>query len=403
MGKYIVVCLDGTGNSPTQVDSEYATRNGVKLSCVESNVMKLWGAITGGKSEYQPAEYLSKDLYKYYGMVKSLDLGSGFKGDAVYINGVGSVGRKWDLTYEGATGTGTSARIRDAYRFVAERWEGNEDKICIFGFSRGAFAARSLAGFIGSVGLPSGRRVLPEQEIGALWSAYVNNDSYEGGLYSSLTRDVKIEFLGIWDTVGSLAFGETFNSFHKLSPACVKCVRHALALDEVRPHFAPTYWIMENGVAPSDQDVREVWFGGVHSNIGGGYQVESLSNIAYVWMLRELASRFGFSGSIHKSFEYEAEAVDIGWHNRRDSYKEFYSGWKKALALLKGGIAKRKVMPGQFIHPSVFEWMTDGGYSPEAINSSGAKIIWEWAAPRVLQVQDWILDSESESLRKSLS
>ncbi|QPI53504.1 DUF2235 domain-containing protein [Massilia antarctica] len=85
-------------------------------------------------------------------------------GSALYLNGVGSRGTKFADTFDGATGTGTSERIRDAYRFLAERYEAG-DRIFGFGFSRGAFALRSLVGFIEAVGLPQLPSLIKDDEL----------------------------------------------------------------------------------------------------------------------------------------------------------------------------------------------------------------------------------------------
>lgn len=116
-----------------------------------------------------------------------------------------------------------------------------------------------------------------------------------------------------------MVFQDTFNTFHQISPQGIKHVRHALALNEVRPHFSPMYW---NSLNEYEQIVNEVWFCGVHSNIGGGYQVAGLSNISYIWMLRELAEASGFPGRLEKAPEYPAEAAEPA-PEMRDSYSEF--------------------------------------------------------------------------------
>ncbi|MBR7523346.1 T6SS phospholipase effector Tle1-like catalytic domain-containing protein [Pseudomonas juntendi] len=142
MSKYIFVFLDGTGNKPGQTDVS-PQDGGLKL--VESNTLKLWRMLTRSRDDYITEQLAGDLLYKYYGIVKSAYADSGCIGEAIYFNGVGTQGGSLVEKYEGATGTGTSVRIRDAYRFIAEQYE-DDCRICIFGFSRGAFAARSLAG-----------------------------------------------------------------------------------------------------------------------------------------------------------------------------------------------------------------------------------------------------------------
>ncbi|WP_160107275.1 DUF2235 domain-containing protein [Pseudomonas izuensis] len=395
--RHLVVCLDGTGNSPIQEDVLFKSNNEVFRNRVESNVFKLWCTLTNNKDSYNPSSLLfGKNEYKYYGLVSTLDVGEGFEGEALYINGVGTQGSANDELIDGATGTGTSTRIRDAYRFLAERYH-KTDKIYIFGFSRGAFAARSLAAFIKHVGLPKSRRTIPEEEIPNLWKAYRYDELYKGGLESSLYDPslITIEFLGLWDTVGSLAFQKTFNKFHKISPTGVLHVRHALALDETRPHFKPSYW---KAADADPKKVREVWFCGVHSNIGGGYQNTELSNISYIWMLRELAEVCQFMGDLEKLTAYVGEAGgNTDWSIIRDSYKEFYSGFKIVLAVLGGGEYKRQILPNQYFHPSVFEWISSGGYTPKAYINKGRVISLHDLAKRVQPSLDWIMDVDNEA------
>lgn len=159
--RHLFVCLDGTGNSPGQTDIEYIVRNKSPLSSVESNVLKIWCALTGNKEKYKPTDLIDSEEYKYYGLISSLKIGDEYLGEALYINGVGSQGDQEKMKYEGATGSGTNARILDAYRFLAERYTSG-DKIYLFGFSRGAFSARSLASFIRHLGMPLARRIIPE-------------------------------------------------------------------------------------------------------------------------------------------------------------------------------------------------------------------------------------------------
>ncbi|WP_074165713.1 T6SS phospholipase effector Tle1-like catalytic domain-containing protein [Enterobacter roggenkampii] len=389
--QHLFVCLDGTGNSPVQTDLEYTVIHGLTQSSVESNVLKIWCELTGSEEKYHPEDLISSNEYKYYGLVSSLKLEGDYPGEALYINGVGSQGDKEKMNIEGAMGIGTSSRILDAYRFLAERYKPG-DRIYLFGFSRGAFSARSLAGFIRHLGMPVGRRIIPEKELPSLWEAYRENKPYQGGLASSLSgkNSVTIEFLGLWDTVGALAFQDSFNNFHQISPKGIKHVRHALALDEVRPHFAPMYW---NNFDEYGQVVKEVWFCGVHSNIGGGYQIAGLSNISYIWMIRELAEATGFKGRLEAVKEYPQEACEPAGEIR-DSYREFYKGLRIVLAALKGGMSVREITERQTFHPSVHEWMKKGWYKPRATLNGGGALAVTYVEKYLSNATDWPLEPD---------
>ena len=267
MAKTYIVCIDGTWNAPGQIDRDPITE--LETKAPQTNVAKVWQAFTG----------VPLDTERSYGTIAPL---KNSPGAAMYLNGVGSQGSRGAQMIGGVTGTGTSERIRDAYRFLAERWEFG-DRIFGFGFSRGAFAVRSLAGFIEYVGMPKRTSLLKEDELADLFA------SYRSGLPPKLSwmQECTIEFLGLWDTVGALAFGKSFNNFHRLSPTNVRKICHALALDEQRPQFKPTFF-ETNSVL---QSVENVWFAGAHSNVGGGYVDANLSNIALFWMLRKANER----------------------------------------------------------------------------------------------------------------
>ena len=178
----------------------------------------------------------------YYGAIAPLKTKVALTGLKGYVLGLKRY-RHPDLTvtrfFEGATGTGTSERIRDAYRFLAERYQ-DGDRTVGFGFSRGAFAIRSLAGLIDAAGLPTRRRALKEEEMLEIYENYRDGKPIDRSHYGH--RPVNFDFLGVLDTVGALAFGRTIGDFHRINPGNVLRVAHALALDEERERFQPSYW-----------------------------------------------------------------------------------------------------------------------------------------------------------------
>src|SRR5215813_15341806 len=134
-------------------------------------------------------------------------------------------------------------------------------------------------------------------------------------------RPVNFDFLGVWDTVGALAFGNSIGAFHHINPGSVRRVAHALALDEERERFEPSYW---NKPAGADTQVDEVWFSGCHTNIGGGYCDTNLSNIAFIWVLKA-AQDAGISIDLRGLPEFDWNRSHTG--ARRDSYSEFSTNW----------------------------------------------------------------------------
>lgn len=392
MAKYIFVFLDGTGNKPGQVD--LGPDGDEAPVVVESNVLKFWKALTGVKIDFESEDLVGDALLKYYGLVRRVTIAGEQCGEAIYINGVGVQGGAIKETLEGASGEGTDERIRDAYRFVAEQYEPGA-RICLFGFSRGAFAARSLAGFINHVGLPIERRIIPEKSLRKMYESYSGGKVFNGPLRSQLKPE-SVFFIGAWDTVGSLALDKTFNSFHKISTRNVLHVRHALALDEARPHFRPSYW--EHPW--TGMDVKECWFIGAHSNVGGGYKMPGLSNIPYIWMLREFAECAGLNIDVGIDPNYEAENAELG--EIRNSFEEFYSGVFKEFILLlsfKNSPESRKVRGWQSFHPSVYDVMkkqhneVGDKYFPAAQIVSG-KITLEYVKSHLLYAADWPFTDE---------
>lgn len=355
-----VVCIDGTWNAPGQTDKDPIED---KEAVTKTNVQITWESICQQTlSDTSP-----------YGSIASL---VGQAGEAVYINGVGSSGSQRWRNFEGTTGTGTWERIMDAYRFLAQRWQPG-DRIFGFGFSRGAYALRSLMGFIDFVGLPLNRRLPSDSEMDDLFASY--RERPKNYQLSAGMQAASIYFTGVWDTVGALAFGESFNDFHVESPRNIVNFRQALALDEQRRQFIPTYY----GDADSNQSILEVWFAGAHSNVGGGYVDANLSNITLFWLLNQA-----------KGLDLEVDLTLIpGWTvqcpegERRPSYTEFWGNYPdlgpivERLGLLK---VARTIEPGQKLHASVVEAMKHG-YKPAAkpVNGDLASIaVEDWGFSR---------------------
>lgn len=213
----------------------------------------------------------------------------------LYLRGVGTSGLQTEVLVEGATGLGIDENIRSAYMFIAQNYLPG-DEIFLFGFSRGAYTARSLAGFIGACG------ILKRQRLGDLakaWHYYrkgtpprspqkfvelSGSDSHTGAT---------IKFLGVWDTVGALGvpgpilagLNHELYGFLDTGPcAVVKHGCHALAIDEHRDEFVPTLW---TGEAPAGVKIEQVWFTGAHADVGGGYVTRKLADIPLVWMARK--------------------------------------------------------------------------------------------------------------------
>lgn len=213
-----------------------------------------------------------------------------------YHSGVGT--GRWDRLGGGGFGFGLGHNVFDAYRFLIDNYEPG-DELFFFGFSRGAFTARSLGGLVRSCGILHDKNASRIQQA---WVLYRSSAERPSGVASTLFRrayshEPRIHFIGVWDTVGAL--GIPVLGPRWLKPVIRWCNRrwefhdtklstgvdggfHALAIDEQRAPFVPTLWHQQPDA--TDQEIKQVWFTGVHSDIGGGYADTSLSDITLLWM-----------------------------------------------------------------------------------------------------------------------
>jgi uncharacterized protein (DUF2235 family) len=250
MSKNIVICCDGTGN-------EFSQNN--------SNVVKLYSALD------QTADQVS-----YY------HPGVGTMGSK---NALSAIGKWWTWFIGLAFGYGISENIADAYLFLMRNYE-EGDKIYIFGFSRGAYTARALAGVLRMFGLlTKGNEALIPYAI-RLAKKKKPDFNLIFRFKDTFSRPCKTHFLGVWDTVTSV--GWIYNAVH--FPYTTKnpdfnIVRHAISIDERRAFFRQDLFIS----ATPQQNIKQVWFSGVHCDVGGGYaEIESgLSKIGLKWMMEE--------------------------------------------------------------------------------------------------------------------
>ncbi|MCF7992838.1 MAG: DUF2235 domain-containing protein [Thiohalocapsa sp.] len=225
-----------------------------------------------------------------------------------YHPGVGTEGTLLRRLFDGGIGRGLDRNIKSAYHWLCRKHR-PDDRIFLFGYSRGAYTVRSLGGFILRCGLLdlSGlspaqgwarvdtayrrgyRHKQPKQTWGADWPERIDSDG----------KPPDIHFIGVWDTVGArgvpddqiffdLLFDRRRNwIFHDTRlDARVHHAYHAVALDEVRASFAPTLWTLEKP-RPEGSSYAQLWFPGCHGNIGGGHLLDGLSDVALDWMVRQ--------------------------------------------------------------------------------------------------------------------
>ena len=258
MPKIIALCFDGTWNTP---DDDQSDGDG------STNVRKLHDAILPTNADgVQQAKW--------------------------YATGVGT---KWyNKLRGGAMGVGLSTKIQKGYTHLVESWE-EGDSICIFGFSRGAYCARSLVGLIRNAGLLRREHVKLVPEAYALYRTRDEGADSETAKFfrGKYAREVPIHLLGVWDTVGALGipvesfewFNKAYYQFHDTElSGIVRNAFHAVAVDEHRKNYSATLW---NPKQKPNQRVEQVWFSGAHANVGGGYAHTALSDIPLRWMMQK--------------------------------------------------------------------------------------------------------------------
>ena len=214
-----------------------------------------------------------------------------------YDSGVGTEGGWTSRIWGGAFGKGINKDIEDAYRFLMLNYEPGDD-IFLFGFSRGAFTARSTAGLLRNSGLlrkPHAARFKDALDLYRRPDAHPDSDEAQR-FRQAYAQEVEIAFIGVWDTVGALGvpgfrglrFRKKLYAFHDVElSGRVRRGYQALALDERRKPFAPSIWEAK----PKDgQVVEQVWFAGVHSAVGGGNRDTGLSGVAFLWMKEKAES-----------------------------------------------------------------------------------------------------------------
>ncbi|WP_433463418.1 DUF2235 domain-containing protein [Spirillospora sp. CA-128828] len=263
--RHLIMCCDGTWNTP---EMESVT-----------NVRRLYNAL----------DHTDEDGHRQL---------------SCYQPGVGTLRNR---LLGGAFGLGLSDNVMDAYRWLVGEYRPG-DRIWLFGFSRGAYTARSLAGMISSCGLidttGTGEATVREKIRHVYDHGYRERGTgrrWRRGLafrYDPDDRErIPVHFVGVWDTVGSLGIPDYLGWLNLLDPSrghdfhdlrlnpYIKHARHAVAMDERRAPYVPALWA--EPFTPG-QDVKQVWFPGSHKDVGGGHLRTGLSNGALQWMIDEV-------------------------------------------------------------------------------------------------------------------
>lgn len=349
MGKRIAIFCDGTWNSADQAKED--------MPC-PTNVVKL--ALRVAKRDQGNPQLV------YYGQ------------------GVGTGGSLDKLT-GGAFGHGLDDNLFAAYRFLMLNYEPG-DELFLFGFSRGAYTARSLAGMIRKCGILRLRWASKYHTALNLYCDDQHPDlpspsEFRCSFSVAEERDIPIQFVGVWDTVGALGIplrglrGLTKKKyqFHDVElSGTVRNAFHALAIDERRAPFQDARW----AYAPKPgQQVVQRWFCGAHSDVGGGYPSGEwgLSDIALGWM-RDMAVGCGLRMDAEVDTAYAPEPDPLGpLHNSKVGLYRITKGVERAVGTMvakdntprDGSEEPAPLDPTQDLHASVRDrWDNDPNYRP---------------------------------------
>ena len=319
--KRIVICADGTWNDP---EEEHPT-----------NVLRMARAI-------RPEDPRGVQQVVFYDW------------------GVGS----YHARIRGAVaGLGLKKNIQDCYRFIVQNYD-KDDELFLFGFSRGAYTVRALAGLLNKCGILGRDRA---DEIPDAFRFYKCRGSMPDGESAKRWRECHgvedrgvVHFLGAWDTVGALgvpnrvlAFVDQDDLFYDQElGSTVQVARHAVAIDEKRADFSPTLWTAKESV-----DMKQVWFAGVHSDMGGGSRPKNgqlLSDVPLAWMAGE-AWKQGLALEPH----LYSDPRSLYTAERHRSYNVFW--------MVRGREA-RIVPEDALVHVSVCERRKALEYAPKALD-----------------------------------
>ncbi len=375
--KNIVLCADGTGNKGGYTP--------------DSNVYKIYQAV----KLHDPVDAQSNPVEQI----------------TFYDNGVGTSENKMWRALSGAFGFGIRQNVCDLYTFLARNYNpedkhhadgesqessGNTgDAVFMFGFSRGAATIRALTGLIYVCGLIDGRQLSTkhlDEKVDNAFNAYKragrNNTAPADSIRKVNHGRIPIKFVGVWDTVAALGFprrtdktGPVSWTLNKLFPVLdwlldriwphrfykydlttnIENAYHALALDDARTSFWPLVWDETNILGAEEEGdtptVEQVWFAGMHSNVGGGYERAEMATVTLDWMMTRAENPALNPGLIFKERDREEAHANKNVHGRlydsRDGFAMFYRYHPREVQFL----CQTKLQGEIKIHESVIQRM----------------------------------------------
>lgn len=338
MAKNIVICSDGTGATAMKGRG--------------TNVFKLYEAVDLNGHKLDPT--------------KTQQI-------AFYDDGVGTQAWTPLKLACGAFGFGLARNVRQLYSELARAYLPG-DRLFLFGFSRGAFTVRTLAGLIGVCGIPDGSKAASDAELRKwVWEAYrVYRWKYAAAFqrfWNTLLRlssglalreaeawwsvqsrarpgKTPIHFLGVWDTVDAVGLpvagaANVLNRFiYRFKFPDLRLGSHiaracqALAIDEQRATFHPLVWNEKDAEGKKDGRIEQVWFAGVHMNVGGGYPKQGMSLVALDWMMEQAgAERLRFLREVRDRYR-DAHNINDKLYDSRSGLCAYYRYRPRSMRIL---------------------------------------------------------------------
>jgi len=332
MPKNIVICCDGTSN---------------QYSVAPTNVVRFYAALIDDGAR--------QITYYHPGLGTMGPLGALTKFD-----------KWWTRTLGLALGRGLEDDIRDLYCFLMQTYE-PDDRIFLFGFSRGAYTVRCLASMLHLYGIirrnnqplvPYAIRMMVE--IGTSKGDVQPQFALAASFKKTFSRDCCIAFVGVWDTVSSVGWIANPLSlpFTAYNPS-IKVGRHAVSIDERRAFFRTNLWRPPSG---SSSDIKQVWFPGSHGDVGGGYPEEESAQSKYAlsWMLNEarengllidqsredeVLGRTAGSPCIAPAVNRPLHDALRGWWRVAEFVPKKHFNWKKQTTELRMNLFRRRTIP----------------------------------------------------------
>ncbi len=284
------------------------------------------------------------------------------------------IGTKWYNRIRGGIfGNGLSNNVKEAYKFLAKNYE-KGDKVYLLGYSRGAYTVRSLAGFIYKCGLLKKTFLKKNKKkftkkINQLYTLYKKDRQQKMKKQKSINIKCPVEFVGVWDTVGALGIpiyflkkpSASLFQFHdtQINPEIANAYQ-AVSIDDQREAFEHTPLMQNKSIKNNNQSITEVWFPGVHGDVGGGKKKDdntpdrSHSDLALKWMI-DNAQKCGVK------FKADLDGYEFKYDITRehtDNYSPIF-----------GSKIERKIKDGAKVHKEVLKKIKAlKSYTPVALH-----------------------------------